>query len=52
MPEKNNKDDLEDEDVILNDNLPCIHIDGVEVHIREDDFVFMRLLSSLPEGPY
>lgn len=52
MPKNEDKDDLEDKDLILNNDLPCIHIDGLEIHTREDDFVFIRLISSLPEGPY
>lgn len=38
-------------DIVLNDGLPTLFIDGFSIQRRKDGMNIVRLLASLPEGP-
>ena len=52
MPNNKNTTDSKDKEIVLNNELPTIFIDGISIRVRNDNCALIRLLSTLPEGPY
>lgn len=52
MPNDKKKTDSENKGTIINGSLPSLFVDGIGIGPRNDNTVFIRLLSGLPEGSY